>query len=205
MGLNILDFASKYGVDDGVKLEIVISSMINAKNIDPNITLSDLYLKTKKEIILTGVSINEQCVHYISHITFPNMSLITAIRITTCIPIYFVPIKYIWENKITFYVDGGCMDNYPIHLYENEIDKVLGLYIHKNKQNNVNMQNIESYLMLLFETCMNGMDLNAVRGYNDNTINIFIDNVNSIDFGIDLLDKKKLYDKGYSTIKNEFC
>ena len=80
-----------------LKFEYVICNMISAKNIDPYITLGNLFIKTQKYIIFSAVSINEQSVYYISHITFPEMPLITAIRITTCIPIYFVPIKYTYN------------------------------------------------------------------------------------------------------------
>lgn len=199
VSLNILDYATKYGIDDGSKFEFVLCNMITEKNIDPYITLHDLYLLTNKHITFSGVSINDQTVHYISHETFPDIPLITAIRITTCIPIYFIPIKYTHNNKTTLYIDGGCMDNYPIHLYDNELDKVLGLYISKQKEN-VDTTNIELYMMLVFETFMNGMDLNAIRGYKNNTINIIVDNINSIDFGVNLPDKIKLYNKGYNSI-----
>ena len=200
VSLNILEFASKYGVDDGLKLEAIICAMIRAKNIDPYITLKDLYLLTKKNITFSGVAINEQSIHYISHTNYPEMPLITAIRITTCIPIYFVPIKYTFNDKTTYYVDGGCMDNYPIHLYDDKLNQVLGLYIHKDKQNNINMDNIESYMMLLFDTCMSGINSRYVKGYEDCTINIFVDNISSIDFGIDIIGKNKLYNSGYDAV-----
>lgn len=203
VSLDIFNISSKCGIDDGSKLEYVICNMISAKNIDPYITLGNLFIKTQKYIIFSAVSINEQSVYYISHITFPEMPLITAIRITTCIPIYFVPIKYTYNDKEMCFIDGGCMDNYPIHLCDNEIDQVLGLYIHKNKEENVDIENFGSYIMLVFETLMNGIDLNSVRGYEDNTINVYIDGVNSLDFGIDINGKKGLYNKGYNAIKQK--
>jgi NTE family protein len=203
VSLNILDINSKLGIDDGSKIEFVISSMISNKNIDPQITLNNLYKKTGKYLIFSGVSINEQSIYYISHKTFPNMPLLTAIRITICIPIYFVPIKYIHNGKILYFVDGGCMDNYPIHLCKNKMSNVLGLYIHKNIDDTYNMQNFSSYVMLVFETFMSGIDKSLVRGYDDNTINIFIDNINSIDFNIDISKKIKLYQDGYDAIKKK--
>lgn len=61
-----------------------------------------------------------QCLVYLSPTTFPDLPLYKALSMSSCIPGVIDPIE--WEGR--WYVDGGCLDNFPIHLFP--ADRVLG-------------------------------------------------------------------------------
>jgi NTE family protein len=54
------NFFSYFGIDDGNNLELVLEKMFNLKGFSKNITFKELHEKTKKELIITGVCINEK-------------------------------------------------------------------------------------------------------------------------------------------------
>ena len=56
------------------------------------------------------------------------MSVITAVRISCSIPVFFTPVKY----NDCYYVDGGVTNNFPIN-YCNK-NTTLGLYIKNGKK-----------------------------------------------------------------------
>lgn len=198
--IDITKIGTNYGVDEGSKFEYVLKCLIEAKYIDPYITLLNLYKKTKKYIIFSAASINTQSVHYISYKTFPDMPLLTAIRITTCIPLYFTPIKYIHNNAELILIDGGCIDNYPIHLFEDNLDNVIGVYLNNDTENIEKIDNITNYIKLLFETLSNGMSFNAIRSYTKSTINIIVKGVGMAEFNLDIKKKRYLYDLGFNAL-----
>lgn len=206
VNLNIANFCSHYGVDDGHNFELVIFNLIEAKGINPHITLLDLFYLTHKKIILTTVCLNTHTSIYLSHDTTPNLPLIIAIRMSTCIPIYFSPIIYdditgSDKNKKYMYIDGGCIDNYPIHLFNNNLDQVLGIYLCQSSVTTDIINGIDHYILLILETLMNGCDFNSKKGYSHCTIDILVGAVCCIDFSIDLPIKEIIYRSGYDSTK----
>ena len=65
---------------------------------------------------------------YICHKTYPDLSLYKAIRMSISIPFYFTPVEY----NGNLYVDGGCVDDFPLHKFKHKIDNVIGILINGN-------------------------------------------------------------------------
>lgn len=214
----IIGVTQNYGLDDGSIIEHVIKQLIIAKHIDPNITLKQLFLLTKKKIIFTTVNINKQDICYLSYDDYPNLSLLLAIKMTICIPIYFTPIKYkhhIWEydqknykfemnDTEDLFIDGGCIDNYPIQLFQDNLNDVLGIYLAKNTNHIKKINNLNHYIILLIETLINGANFNSKKGFDKYTITINIDSVSCIDFKIDYQKKLNIFKCGYETVDKYF-
>ena len=169
------NFFSFFGIDDGNNLEIILENMFENKGFAKEITFKQLYDKTKKELIISGVCINEKKCHYFSHKSTPNMNVIKAIRISTSIPIYFTPVLY--ENKL--WVDGAIIDNYPIHLFKNRLNKTLGIYLSEKKEL-TSINNLEDYFICIIESLLEGLAIKCTNGYENNTIIINSDNINII-------------------------
>lgn len=202
--LNILDVLKNYGLDNGLRLSHVIKKLIEAKGYNEKITLKELYNKTKKKLIITTVCVNNKNICYMSHESYPDLPLYLAIRMSTSIPLFYAPVKY--NNN--YYIDGGCIDNYPIHLFNDKINKVLGLYliedssdIHYDNYNNI--ENLEDYLMIVFECIMKGLRANSTRGFDKFTINIKI-NESFTNFNISDKKKDKIFNIGYKTVMEKY-
>jgi len=194
--LELSNLLNLFGLDDGKKMELVIKKLIIAKNIDPYITLSDLYKMTNKTLIITTVCLNDKKVYYFSHMTKPELPLIIALRMTISIPIYFVPVKY--QNQL--FIDGGCLDNYPIQLFDNQLEKVIGINLSEVKDKIDNFDNIENYLLNVIDCLIQGITSNSTRGYEKYTIPVKVDNISVINFSIDHTIKEKLFNDGYKVM-----
>lgn len=198
--INIFGFLEKYGIDDGEKFETLMKRLIKKKIKDPEITLSDLYLLTNKKIILTTVCVNTAKVVYLSHENFPDLPLYKAIRMSMSVPIYYHPVTI--DKKI--YIDGGCIDNYPINIFKDRLNQVIGLYVNENTKDIEIIDNTETYLLRLLECFMKGMSINAIKNFENNTINISLDSINFMNFDIDEAKKKEIFKAGYDAIINSY-
>ena len=131
----------------------VLTPLLTAKDLSENITLKEYYDYNNIDLHCITVELNSFQKVDLNHTTYPDLSLIKALEMTSAYPILFKPI--IEDNKC--YVDGGLLDNYPINdCLENEKcdeSEVLGI---KNKWTNINSNinnemNLFQYLQTSFE------------------------------------------------------
>jgi len=188
-----------YGLDDGKNINIILRNMFIKKKIDPDITFIELYKKTLKKLILTSSCINDKKVYYFSHETTPDMNVIKAIKMSISIPILFSPT--IHEDKM--FIDGACIDNYPIELFGNTLDSVVGIYVKSKSVENSKIHNIEDYLTNLIQCIFEGVITTSIKGYEKQTIKIDSDYI-AINFDISKEDKSLLFLEGYTSAKKYF-
>jgi len=198
--INFNNLFCSMGIDDGHRLEFILGKMFEAKNISKEITMKELYEKTKIKIILTGSCLNTKRIEYFNYETYPDLKVIKAIRITTSIPIYFSPI--ILNEKM--YVDGACIDNYPINIFNEDLDKVLGIYLKSTKDKIEKINSIEDYLKSIIDTFDEGISIKSLNNYEKFTIIIDIDKVGMLDTNFDKNFKETLFNAGYNNAKSFF-
>ncbi len=196
---NANNFLSLFGIDNGDNFEIVIDNLLKYKKIPKDITFLELYNKTNIKIVITGTCLNDNNIYYFNYKTFPDMKIITALRITTSIPIYFTPVKY--DNK--YWIDGGVMDNFPISYFKKKIKKnqncVLGFYIAEIFEQYENINNIEDYLLSIIKCIKKSIQINIHLKYKKNTIiiNSNINNILKTDISINFI--QELIEIGYKS------
>jgi NTE family protein len=198
--INAWNILQKFGLDTGKKLEYVIKRLIEAKGLKYNITLKELYNITKKKLIITTVCLNDRKICYLSYETHPDIPLYLAIRMSTCIPIYFTPIEY----KGKLYVDGSCIDGYPIRLFDNRLDKVLGVFLEDTKDITETIDHFETYIFLIIECLMSGVNFNSRKGYEKYTITVKLESINIIDFELDIKRKITIYESGIEALNSYY-
>lgn len=119
IGVNqIFDAFSKKGLFDENLITIFFKPFFKAKDISMDITLSDFFELTKIDLHMFTLEINKFEMIDISYKTHPDIKLLTAIHMTSALPIVISPVCI--DNKC--YVDGGVMCNYPL---KNCFDNVL--------------------------------------------------------------------------------
>jgi predicted acylesterase/phospholipase RssA len=183
---DINNLLEEYGFYSNDFFSNICSVIFKNKGLDENITMKELYEYTKTNYVLKVTNLTDYKIEYINHISHPDLSVITAIKMTTCIPFIFKAIKY--NDK--YYVDGGLCGNFPLE-YNKQIKSknYLGIHI-KTKDKNKNINNLFDFfnritmapispyddinkkrknrILLIFEE--SGVNLNKDKEYNIETI-----------------------------------
>ena len=142
---NILDTYTKKGIFDIKNIEKCFKPLFDTKDIPLNITMKDFFTLTNIDIHMYSFEINEYKVKDISHETFPDLPILTAIQMTCALPILVRPV-FIDEKC---FIDGGVGCNYPIYFCVNSgkiNDEILGF---KNNYGNENSSKIVENSTLL--------------------------------------------------------
>lgn len=176
----------------------IIYKLMKSKNINKKITFLELFKKLGTKIIITGTCVNDASIHYFSHETTPDMQVLTAIRISISIPIVFKP--YIYNNKV--WIDGGCMNNYPIDLFHDKLNDVIGIYLDEDYYNYEIFEDVQTYIYQVMKCILRGLNYNKIEFYKNYTIHIKCKSLSGWD--IKKKDKIKLYDIGYNLAKEKF-
>jgi len=196
---NISNIFNTYSICNNDNLEKILINQMKLKNINPDIKLIELYKKTKKKLILTTVCINTKQVEYLSYETYPEMPLITALKMTSAVPLLFPFVEY--NDKK--YVDGGLLENFPISIFDDQLDKVIGINIMSElpvKHSNI----IEYILLVLGIVYYNGFDKYNIEKYKKSVFNLVLNDNNTFNFELTPEKKKEMYYEGYNLIKKNF-
>jgi len=100
------------GINSGKYYHQYLKSVFSRKGLLFNITFKELYDRTKKDYTIVATRLNDSSMVIFNHIKTPNLSVIDALRASTCIPFIFYPIKL----GDYLYVDGGLKNNFPLSL-----------------------------------------------------------------------------------------
>ena len=186
------------GLDNGENIHKVFNKLLKAKGLKENITLLELYQINKKKFITTSVCLNTRSAEYISYETYPNLRVSDAIRMTSSIPLYYTPV--IHNDK--YYIDGGCIDNYPICQFKDNIEEVVGIYLNSDYEY-YNIKNFKEYFFSVLQTLSDGYVYNAIRGFDKYTI-IIKTKISFLQFELSKEDKNSLINLGYEKTKEYF-
>ena len=180
-----------------------IYSFMKKKNIKKNITFKELFEQTNSKLIITGTCINNVELVYFSYDTYPNMPILKALRISISIPFIFRP--YMFEGKL--WVDGSCMNNFPIELFDpDDLDKVIGVYLDDKYDGLDEIEEIQDYFHRIFKCVFRGLNYNKILKYKKYLIDIITTNVKKSEsvngstgtnWDLSIDDKKILFDTGY--------
>ena len=145
---DINNLLENYGMYDNDFLIKICSVLLEKKNLSPKITLKEFYDHTKINFHFKTSNLSKSKIVYLSHKTFPELSLIQAIQMTTCLPLIFKPIQY----KGDYYVDGGLCGNFPIEFNKGLKSKnYLGIYVSNLGEKEEKILTIFDYIGSLYK------------------------------------------------------
>jgi len=98
-----------YGLNDGEKVKVLLSTLLDNKLGVKDITFAELFEKCKKILVIQVCNLNRKFIETISYHSHPDMSVITAIRMSISVPFYFTPVLY----DSCLYVDPGLLLSIP--------------------------------------------------------------------------------------------
>lgn len=144
---HILDSYGKRGIFDHQTVEKCFKPLLDAKDIPIDISLLDFYHYSNIEIHMFAFDINQYKTIDISHVTFPELPLLTAIQMSCALPVLMAPVCM---NNMCI-MDGGVACNYPLNYCiesGKKTDEILGF---KNKYSNAITQTIINEESTLFD------------------------------------------------------
>jgi len=122
-----------FGWYRGEALERWLTKLVEKKCGDGQLSFMALHQKhvkdnRYKDLFITATNLTKQKVETFSWISHPQMSVVTAVRISISIPIYFTAVfidssgQFVRKPKPSVnyqvYADGGILANYPIILFD---------------------------------------------------------------------------------------
>tara|TARA_B100001123_G_C15276425_1_gene1012343 strand:- start:654 stop:1487 length:834 start_codon:yes stop_codon:yes gene_type:complete len=195
---NLNEMFINNGIFNNNNIKVFLKTCLKYKYNINDITFIELYKKTKIKFIIKVYNLSLHKNEYLSYKNNPTMSVITAMQISTCIPIIFKPIKY---NNY-YYVDGGISNNIPF-LKNKKYKNYLLLYVttienNLKNTNYIDYENIDyiDYITQLF-------NINILEYKKDNKRNIrLIINLDIIQFSIKNILNDIILDCYNQTIKH---
>ena len=201
----------EYGICKGDVLREWIQELIYTKLGSRHITFSELYTHTNAYLVITGTCLNKQKTVFFNKDTTPDMDVSLAVRISSCIPIFFRAVSY--QGDI--YIDGGTLLNYPLYIFD-DIDppeRTLGLKLtgsneHRDSEiihTDTEITNIYKFVETLISMLLLKIEqTNIKENYYNRTITVDTFEYSSTNFDMDITDKKKLIRSGYDSTVNFF-
>jgi len=215
----IFDSYYNKGLFDKKIAEIIFKPLLQAKDLDLNITLKEFYEFSKIDLHIFTFELNKFETIELSHTTHPELSLLQALTMSSALPGIFMPT--IIDNCC--YVDGGVMCNYPLNYClrdHNNKDEILGIKSSYDKETdsykNVDVTQDTSLLEYVICLTINAMNFirdtvkvenieNTVRCYvtdNPLTLDIIQEAVKNIDFRKNWIDLGK--EDGLQFLRNRY-
>jgi len=168
---NLINSYHNMGIFNNKVFEIFFKPLFDAKNIPLTITLREFYEYSHIDLNMYSLELNEYKIQLVSHKTFPDLPLLTAIHMSCAIPMIISPVCF--EGKC--FVDGGILNNYPIDLclldhpdkseimtFKNEyIESFLNIDDKDDEQNNYinETSNMYEFVLRLIKNIVNNLNI----------------------------------------------
>ena len=181
------------GVSNGSKIMLIVQTLIYDKIKKYDLTFKEHYKLTKKKIKIVTVNYTKKDEEVFSIDTYPDVSIILAIRMSICIPLVFTPVKF--NNNL--YVDGGVINNFAFNHCDEKNTLGIRLRFCIDSENLDLINYFYGLLTVVF-------DKNINYNNNNNIINIKIKYDSMMDFNPDKEYKSELLKHGYKHTK-KYC
>jgi len=206
--ISINNFVNRYGFDSGKNVVMWLEYLLENKGYSKDITLKDLYLKTGIHYKVCCTNLNKYKLEIYDYIRNPDLKITKVVRMSMSIPLVFSVKGY---NK-DIIVDGGIINNYPINIFKDNLDKVLGVkFISKGElvDNDLNFEinSIDEYVYHTFNCYMVQKERSTTLSYKykEHTICLETEHVTTaVNFDLTRQNKVDLIEIGYRSACNYF-
>ena len=173
-----------------------ITPLLRAKDLSDTITLKELYDYNQIELHMYATNINSFRLDKVdlSYKSHPDLSLITALRMTMSLPIMFEPICI----EDACYIDGGLMNNFPLNdcleQQQCDADEILGFKNSwKNTKHCINEKSsIIDFLLVLIKKMHETIDTEIAQQKTKYTIHCIIEDLASFDKWTETLKSEEM-------------
>ena len=167
-------------------------------------TLNDLKEKMNKILVCVTHNLTENKTEYLSWETYPHLPCITALRMSSNLPLIFENYRY--GNSL--YVDGGISDNFAIDIGEKIGEKILGIVLNSecaSFSNDAEVNTLEFIYKLIYVPVIQAINHKIRIASVSNKCKIInIKNVNNLkffEFNVISSTKLNMFSNGYEQMK----
>ena len=165
-------------------------------------TFKDIYEKMGIVLFTCTYNITKKKKEYLSFYTYPEMSCIDAVILSSSLPFIFNDCIYNDE----YFIDGGFVDNcpfFPIIDCVKDDSLYIAIFNLQSKMINEYERLIDKIFMLL-TIPIDELQTIQLKGITENCtcIQVEIDSINFYDFHINHSKKLELFSVGYNSVKN---
>lgn len=192
-----IDLYTKCGVNDGSAIRDLIENILLMKTGIKHINFKQLHAITGIDFTVVGTCLTDKIPIYYNHVNTPTFKVSIAIRISTGMPGYFTPVDIDGKK----YIDGSCLNNYPMSLFDHDMDNTIGIRICTEYDTEYNCP--EQFLVALFNLFASHFFAKELTNHPNNTV--FINDtcgLSIVSFDLDLETKKKIYRCGIDGVNN---
>lgn len=143
---SFLEIIDKYGLDNGDNVTRFIQILCKAKFGKKDLTLGELYQKSKIHLRILTVCLQDKCTEILDHINHPDLEIALAGKMSMCFPVYFQPVVY----KDKHYVDGDLLQEYHLHLF-NSSETLYFDIIDDNINSSDKINGVSQFLTKIFQ------------------------------------------------------
>ena len=164
--------------------------------------LKQLYMLTGKTLIFTTVNRSKCKLEYLSYMNYPELDILTALRMTSNIPIVFEKCYYNGD----IYLDGAIGNDFP-GKYLDELlplnENILGLLI--KQELNKEDENLLTYIESIIQLVSILHDEQSVNNFSKrfSTITLHVEKGTIFNFKMTAKTKINYFLNGYRTTKQE--
>ena len=207
-----LEFLQNYGLDSGKNIVQFFCDVLFLKCHKTDMTFVELAKLTGRNLVVCGANITKQRSDHFSVDTHPDMSIITALRISVSLPFIFTPVVF----DDCYYLDGGLYEALPltyIARFKDPVKDTLALNITSSTDPTSNrIASLLDYIRVVFTSVVDKANQSACApSPKIRVIDIEFEDLELASFSFEdcgfVLDEptiKKHLEKGYATIKRCF-
>ena len=164
-------------------------------------TLKDIKKKFNKELVCVTYNLTESKTVFLSYDNHPNLPCITALRMSSNLPLIFENFKY----GNSFYLDGGVSDNFAIDYADSIGNKILGInLVQEIKEFEPNMNTLEFIYKVMFIPIQQSIRYKVSRASTKcKIIELKYDKLKFFDFNVRSQMKMEMFSSGYQQMAEE--
>jgi predicted acylesterase/phospholipase RssA len=165
------------------------------------LTLKDLHDKYNRVLICTTYNMTKGKCEYLSHTNYPNLPCLTALRMSSNLPLVFEPYKY----EQSFYIDGAICDNFPIDVGDRVGKKVLGILLSSPSQSMEPAMPIVEYVYKLIFIPINDNTQRRLENISDKCkiVRLITKDTNFFKFNLTTPTMLNMFSFGYRQFKDD--
>lgn len=185
------------GLDPGIKLRTFIDEVLQRTVGKATITMHELHLSSRLHLIIPITDLVDGKTLYLDHLNAADVSVAELLAISMSLPVVYTPKTF----RGHLCVDGGLMDNFPMHLFPEQT--TLGLrscWTHEGKLESLS-QYASRVVYCAIASCEHHQWRKMSKEHREHTISVDVGNIKTVEFFLTPDQIEQLMEYGRNAVR----